>query len=170
MVEAGILTEDDRVELIEGVLIEMSPIGDAHNAHVDRVNQTMVLALHGQAIVRVQGDIRLSTWNAPISDVLVLRRRDDFYQYGGAGPADVLLIIEVADSSLSYDLQRKAPLYAGEGAPEYWVMNARDERIVVHRDPRPEGYQQVFELSGDERVSPLAFPDLVLTPNQLFGK
>lgn len=170
MTEAGILTEDDRVELIDGVLIEMSPIGDRHNAYVDRLNRTLVLSLGELAIVRTQGDVRLTAWNAPMPDIVVLRPRDDFYQYGGAGPEEVLLIIEVADSSLAYDLRRKATLYAEHAIPDYWVMSAPGEVIVVHRDPRPDGYRQIFEVRGDDHLSPLAFPDLVLTPNQLFGK
>jgi len=169
MTEAGIFN-GERVELIEGVLIEMSPIGNAHNAYVDRLAQTLILWLQGGAIVRVQGDVRLALRTAPMPDIVVLRPRADFYINGGAGPEDVLLIIEVADSSLPYDLRQKAPLYAGHQIPDYWVMSVQRKVITVHRDPGPDGYRQIFEVRGDQLLSPLAFSDLVLTPNQLFGK
>jgi len=169
MTEAGIFN-GERVELIEGVLIEMSPIGNAHNAYVDRLAQTLILWLQGGAIVRVQGDVRLALRTAPMPDIVVLRPRADFYINGGAGPEDVLLIIEVADSSLPYDLRQKAPLYAGHQIPDYWVMSVQRKVITVHRDPGPDGYRQIFEVRGDQLLSPLAFSDLVLTPNRLFGK
>lgn len=169
MTEAGILA-GERVELIEGVLIAMSPIGLKHKAYVDRLTRTFILALREDAVVRIQADVVLALRTAPAPDLTVLKPRDDFYFNAEAGPEDVLLIIEVADTSLPYDLRRKAPLYAQHIIPDYWVMDVQREIITVHRGPGPDGYRQVFEVSGDQLLSPLAFPDLVLTPNRLFGK
>ena len=120
--------------------------------------------------MRIQADVVLALRTAPAPDLTILKPRDDFYFNTEAGPEDVLLIIEVADSSLPYDLRQKAPLYAGYSIPDYWVMGVQREVIAVHRDPGPDGYGEIREVRGDEALSPLAFPDLVLTPNQLFGK
>ena len=170
MVEAGILTEDDRVELIDGELVDMSPLGDRHNAFVDRATRIFVLGLGDRAIVRVQGDLRLNPYSGPMPDLAVLRPRDDFYANGGAGPADVLLIVEVADSSIVYDTRTKAALYARHMIPEYWVADVNGDMAIVHREPTPQGYARVFSLRGEEAFSPQAFPDLVATVDQLFGR
>src|SRR5436309_14799931 len=103
MVDAGILLEDDRVELIHGEILAMTPIGPRHNAAILRANQSLVRIVGDRAIVGVQGSVRLDEYDEPQPDLYLLRPKDDFYASGHAGPADILLIIEVADSSLEYD-------------------------------------------------------------------
>lgn len=169
MVRAGILPERARIELIDGELLDMSPIGDEHDACVDRSTHLFVPAVGGRAIVRVQGNIRLSQWNAPMPDLILLKPHPRFYAGLGAGPADVLLVIEVSDTTLAYDRGRRARLYSDHGVPEYWIYDVNAVAIIVHREPSPDGYQQVFTVMGDIPLSPLAFPDLVFTPNQLLG-
>lgn len=111
MVDAGLLGEDDRVELLEGDIIDMSPIGSRHAACVDRLTRLLTIGLSEQAIVRVQGPIRLDELSEPQPDVAVLRRRDDFYATALPGPDDVMVVVEVADTTLAVDREVKAPLY-----------------------------------------------------------
>jgi len=167
MADAGIFGEDDRVELIEGDVIQMPPIGPEHNADVSKGNYLFAQTLGGRAIVQVQGPVRLSSRSEPLPDLVLLRWRDDFYRGGHPGPEDVLLLIEVAKTSVRYDIQEKALLYAQANIPEYWVENLPRRSLMVFRDPSPDGYRDTQELRGDEPVSPLAFPDVVLTPAML---
>ena len=170
MAEAGILGEDDRVELLEGEIVEMSPIGWRHQACVNRLNQRLVPALRGRAIVQPQGPIRLGEDSAPQPDLVVLRPRADFYAEGGPGPGDVLWLIEVSDTSLRYDRDVKVPLYARHGVPEVWVVDLEGEQVVVYRGPRPEGGYRFAEAYGrGARVAPQAFPDLELVVDEVLG-
>src|ERR671938_544657 len=123
MGEAGILTEDDRVELIEGEIIEMSPIGSRHAACVNRLNTLLGRHLRQTAIVSVQNPIRLDAYSEPEPDVALLRPRADYYESGHPTPADALLIVEVADTSADYDRIIKLPLYAKAGIPEAWLVD-----------------------------------------------
>jgi Uma2 family endonuclease len=167
MGEAGILNEDDRVELIEGEIVDMAPVGDRHISAVDRLNELFTLALAGRAIIRTQGSVRLNDQNEPQPDIVVLRRRDDFYARNSAGPGDTFLIIEVADSSLTWYRDVKAPLYAGTGIPEFWLVDVEARSITVFREPGPTGYGVVLTAEGGDVVSPLAFPDFVTTPQDV---
>ncbi len=170
MAEAGILHEDDRVELIEGEIVEMSPIGRRHQACVDRLTHWLVPALRGRAIVRVQGSVRLSDISAPQPDVLLLRPRQDFYATVDPGSDDVVLAIEVADTSLRYDQGIKVPLYARHGIPEVWVVDLAEERVLVYREPDPGvGYRAVEVLGRGDRLAPHAFPDLELAVDDLLA-
>ena len=169
MAEAGILGEDDRVELIEGEIVQMSPIGRGHLACVDRLNDLLVRGLGDEVIVRVQGSIRLNGGSEPEPDLVLLRRRPDFYASADAGPEDVLLVIEVADSSLAYDYGVKVPLYARAGISELWLVDLRDGSMSVFLEPAGEGYRSVVVVRGDDCVSPHAFPELVLTLGQILG-
>ena len=169
MADVGILSEDDRVELIEGEIIEMAPIGRGHNSDVDRLNWHFVRGLGERAIVRVQGSIHLRDGSDPEPDLVILRPRPDFYAAVDAGPADVFLIIEVADSSLAYDRDFKIPLYARYGIPEAWLVDLNGKSITVYRDPSPDGYRQIITVRDDERLSPQAFPEFMLTASQILG-
>src|SRR5262245_53219810 len=139
MAEAGILGEDDRVELIEGEIVDMTPIGRRHQARVDHLVELFIEGLGRKVIVRVQGSIRLSELSEPQPDLVVLRRRADFYADADAGPADVLLIVEVSDTSLPHDRDVKVPLYARAGMPEVWLGDLHGERIVDCREAGPRG-------------------------------
>ena len=168
MAEAGILAGDDRVELIEGEIVEMSPIGRLHAALVDRLLDLLMFALGRRVIIRVQGPIRLGSHSEPQPDLVVLRRREDFYAQALPGPDDVLLAIEVADSSLDFDRSVKVPLYARMGIPEAWVVDLIGELVEVSRNPSPQGYLDVRRVRRGESLSPAAFPDVSLsvTPEQ----
>jgi Uma2 family endonuclease len=169
MAEAGILRDDERVELIEGEIIDMTPNGRGHQADFDRLNQLFSLGLSQRAIVRVQGSVRLSKRSEPQPDLVLLRYREDFYANADAGPEDVLLLVEVADASLSYDRDVKLPLYARAGIPEVWLVDINRKSIDLHREPGPQGYQETFTARGDESLSPQAFREFVLTANQVLG-
>jgi len=130
MGEAGILRAEDRVELIDGEVVAMSPIGSRHGAGVDRANFVFVTTARASAIVRVQGAVRLDPYHQPEPDLALLRPRADFYASAQPGPADILLVLEVAESSLAYDRDVKAPLYARFGVPEYWLIDV-NERVLL---------------------------------------
>lgn len=169
MGEAGILSEDDRVELLEGELYEMAPIGDWHNAGTDRLNWRLSLGIGGRGIVRVQGSFRLSPDAEPEPDILVLRFRDDFYRSAPAGPQDVMLLVEVADTTLTYDRDFKLPLYARAGIPEVWIVNRAAMRIEVYREPEDGAYRSVTRVARGSAVTPLAFPDLSIPVAAIVG-
>lgn len=160
MVEVGILTEDDRVELIEGEILEKLTIGDRHAAAVNRLLRLLDRAMGDRAIVSCQNPIRLAH-SVPEPDLVLLRPRDDFYASGKPGPADILLLIEVSDSSLDQDRGEKLQHYARNEIAEFWIVNLVDNLLEVHRDPRPGGrYARVRHLGPGESVEPAAFPGL----------
>lgn len=159
MVDAGILSEDDRVELIRGEIIAMSPIGPRHSAAVLRATQALVKLVGDLAIVGVQGSIRLDEYDEPQPDLYLLRPKDDFYASGHAGPADIFLIIEVADSSLEYDSTIKMNLYAETGVPEYWIANVRDDCLVAHSNPTKTGYGTVQQFQRGQTIAPQLLPE-----------
>ena len=159
MVDAGILSEDDRVELIRGEILAMSPIGPRHSAAVLRATQAMVRIVADRAIVGVQGSIRLDEYDEPQPDVYLLRPKDDYYASGHAGPADILLIIEMADSSLEYDQTIKAKLYAETGVAEYWIADVRNDRLLVYSDRHDNSYANCRELQRGETIAPALLPE-----------
>lgn len=169
MVEAGILGEDDRVELIEGAILEMSPIGRRHLASVDRCTRLFVRGLGEGAIVRVQGSIVLGDRSEPEPDLVLLRPRDDFYASDDATFQDVLLIVEVADSSIQYDRQVKAPLYARSGVPELWIVDLNRDHLAVHRDPTDAGYATTQVFRRSETIGPVSFPDFRIAVEDILG-
>jgi Uma2 family endonuclease len=167
MAEAGILLEDDRVELIEGELIEMAAIGNRHNAAVDRLTELFVERLQRRAIVRVQGSVRLNERNEPQPDLVILRRRDDFYENAPAGPGDTLLVVEVADSSLDFDREIKAPLYARNGVHEFWLVDLEARMVTAFREPTASGYQSAVAARPGESVAPSALPDVSIAVEEV---
>jgi Uma2 family endonuclease len=162
MVGAGILSERDRVELINGEVLAMTPIGPPHGAAVDRANRAMVTAVGDRAIVRIQGSVRLNEYNEPQPDIVLLRPQADFYASRLPGPSDILLIVEIAQSSLEYDRTVKAQLYAETGVVEYWLADLGHECLFVHSDPRIGKYRTVRELHRGEAVAPQFLPDCQL--------
>ena len=169
MAEIGILTPGQRVELIEGEIVDMAPIGRRHAACVDRLNNTFAPGLSGRAIVRVQGPLRLHDHSEPEPDLIILRWRDDFYAGREPGPEDALLVIEVAETSECYDRQVKGPLYAAAGIREVWLVDLVAATITNYREPSPAGYAQAIVVTGDDVLAPLAFPDLSLTAARILG-
>lgn len=161
MAQVGILAPDVRVELIEGEIIDMAPIGSRHGSVVDKLTRLLHRAmLQDQAIVRVQGSIRLSQYTEPQPDIALLKYRDDFYEKNIPTATDIVLLIEVAQSTLAYDRDIKAPLYARAGVPEYWLFDLEQRRIVFHREPVGGEYRHVHATSAQGIVSIQALPQI----------
>jgi Uma2 family endonuclease len=169
MAQAGILSEDDRVELIEGEIVQMAAIGSRHAACVNRLNQLFSTRVTGRAIVSIQNPVRLSDVSEPQPDLALLRPRPDFYVAAHPAPHDILLVVEVADTSAGIDRAAKMPLYARAGIPEAWLADLQDARLEVHRQPTPQGYQQVQHLGRGASLAPEAFPDLTLAADDILG-
>ena len=146
LAEAGILGEDDRVELIEGELYEMAPIGSRHAGAVDWILSKLSEMAGGRAIVRCQSPIRLGERSEPQPDLALLRPRADWYRDAHPGPEDVLLVVEVADTTAGWDREVKFPLYARHGIPEAWLVDLEAGRLEIHRGPGPEGYRRIERL------------------------
>ena len=169
MAEAGVLAEDDRVELIDGEILEMSPIGSRHAACVARLTSLFAQTLGAAAIVWGQNPIHLGERSEPEPDLALLPPRADFYAAGHPGPDDVLLLIEVADTSILYDRQVKVPLYARSGIPEVWLVDLDQQHVAIHRDPTPEGYGIARVARPGETISPTAIPDLAIAVSDILG-
>jgi Uma2 family endonuclease len=170
MGEAGILKPTDRVELIRGEIVEMSPIGPRHSAFVDNLTQLLVARLAGRGIVSVQNPVVLADDSEPQPDLKILRRRSLSYKHRTPDAGDTLLLIEVAETSLAYDRSAKLRLYAETGILEYWVVDCVAEAVEIHRTPAAGGYRDVTRVAGGgATVSPEAFPDVVLTLAGIFA-
>jgi Uma2 family endonuclease len=164
MGEAGILAEDDRVELLAGEIVEMSPIGPRHAGTVDRLTRLFSSRLGARVIVRTQNPILLRAEDSePQPAIALLRPRADYYTRAHPEAQDVYLVIEVADTSLEKDREVKFPIYASAGILEAWLLNVSAGHVEIHRRPTASGYADVRLLQPDESVTPLAFPDLTLT-------
>jgi len=166
MVEAGILTEDERVELMDGVILKMNPKRTKHSVVTSQIAKPFYpLALDGKAVVRVQDPITLNDDTEPEPDVVVVKPREDAYLSAHPSPNDVLMVIEVSDTTLEYDTDVKLPRYAASGIPEVWIVNLVDNRIEVYIDPftLPDGtavYRTRTHLRKGETLTPHAFPSL----------
>ena len=170
MAEAGILGEDDRVELIEGEIVEMTPIGSHHAGIVDRLTALLSRALPTRAAnVRVQNPIRLTNLSEPQPDLTLLRPRSDFYTGAHPGPADVLLVIEVADTSLDYDRDVKLGVYASAGIPEVWIVNLSADNVEVYAQPSANGYASQRVARRGQTITPASLPDLRLAIDDILG-
>jgi Uma2 family endonuclease len=162
MADAGILAPNDRVELIDGEIFDMVPIGSAHAGKTDRINRFFArAAADGLALVRVQGPVRLDAWNEPEPDVMLLKPRADDYQSGHPNAADVLLLIEVSETSLSHDRGAKLPLYAKFGVPEVWIVDLRGAAIEVYRQPAGDAYVLKERLTSGS-VTPVLVPAVTI--------
>jgi Uma2 family endonuclease len=168
MGETGILPQEARVELIDGEIIDMPPIGSPHAGTVDYMADVLRSACRGQAIVRIQNPIFLDLHSEPQPDIALLRPRPDFYRSSHPTPADVFLIVEVADTSLAYDTQIKLPLYARHGVPEVWLVDLSNRRFIVHRTPTAAGFQDVQTLSDLSAITPLLLPGVTIDLSDLF--
>jgi Uma2 family endonuclease len=168
MAKSGIFEEDDRVELIEGEIVEMTPIGSQHWGHVERLNWLLSQKLDlREVIIATQNSVTLSPYSEPEPDIAVVRFREDFYTIRHPSPDEILLIIEVADSSLEYDRLIKMPVYAHAQVPEAWIVNLSDRVIEVFRDPTDSGYKSSFIAQSDEVLSPLRLPFLQIKPTDI---
>ena len=162
LAEVGILHEDDRVELIEGEIIIMAPIGLRHAACVGLLNRELTLALGRRAFLWPQNPVRLFPDTEPQPDVVLLRERADNYAQAPAQPSDVLLLVEVADTSYRYDHRVKLPLYARSGVAELWIVDLTRDVIEMYRDRQTDAYATTMRVERGGVVAPAAFPDIVL--------
>jgi len=160
MVRAGVFRAEDRLELIAGEIVEMSPIGSRHAACVDRLTQLISRAIGETAILRVQGPIRVEEHSQLYPDVAVLKARADFYSAEHPGPEDVWLLIEVADTSLEYDRDVKLPLYASAGIPEVWLIDLAGRCLWVFRQPAGGSYREKKRVGPEETVACLGLPSV----------
>ena len=167
MGQAGILSEDDRVELIDGEVVEMTPVGTVHTSAVMRATHALMLAAGTRAGVRGQSPIRLGDHSEPEPDIVVVRWRDDFYKTAHPGPDDILLVIEMADTSLRYDRQIKVPLYARHGIVEYWLVDLTTSSITCYTSPDGNAYRNVSVHGRGEMMSPVSLLDFRVTTDDL---
>ena len=166
--EAGILGQDDRVELLEGQLIDMSPIGPRHALAVDALTELLVSGVSGRAVVRVQNPITLDSGSEPQPDVAVVRRRWSGYPRAHPGPGDILLLIEVADTSLELDLGAKRAIYARAGIGEFWIVDLTTDTVLVHRDPDGDGYGTVTLVKPPAVLEARALTDVAIPAGAIF--
>ncbi len=167
MAEVGLLAPDARVELIEGEILEMAPIGKDHASVVDHLTHLFVHAVGDRAIVRVQGSVRLSQFSEPQPDLVLLKPRADFYRTQGASTQDVCLIIEVSDTTLRYDLHEKVPFYARHEIPEVWVVDLPDAKLRVFRTPKEGSYLDAVATNDPGVVSLSLLPDVAVDLSRL---
>jgi len=169
MFETGVLTEDDRVELIDGDIVNMQGIGPNHSAAIARLIKLFVLAAGDSAVVSPGASLRLGDYSMPQPDLMVLKPRDDFYSGQRPTAADILLLVEVSDSSLAFDLGGKRALYARQRVVEYWVVNIPGKCVHVYRDPWGDRYTQATECTLADTISPRALPVIQVAVGTLFA-
>jgi Uma2 family endonuclease len=162
MAEVGILSRSDRVELIDGEIVVMTPIGSRHAACVSSTTRALVKSAGDEAIVQPQGPVRLDRYYEPEPDFVLLRPRDDFYASRHRTPQDVLLIIEIADSSIEYDRDVKAPLYAMSGIPEYWIADLNANVLWRYSLPERGVFQRVEECRRGQSIAPQQLPTCIV--------
>lgn len=169
MGRTGILGPDERVELLDGELIEMPPIGSRHAAAVDFLSMHFARTVGDGALVRTQNPLRLADDSEPQPDLMLLRPAADRYRSAHPRPADVLLLIEVADTTLRFDRETKLPLYARHGVTEVWILDLDAERLEVYREAAAGGYRRKLERQGVESIAPLALPTVTLEVRTIFA-
>jgi Uma2 family endonuclease len=167
MAEAGILDEDDRVELIEGELFDMAPVGSKHASIVDLLVEILTLGAKGRMLVRSRGPLQIPLHNEPLPDVFLLKPRADRYRHALPLPEDVLLAIEVADSTVARDRDLKVPIYGRHGIPEAWLIDVQRQVLTVYQQPCGEGYRVSTEVSSGA-LAPASFPDITIELAELF--
>jgi Uma2 family endonuclease len=167
MGRAGILPEDDRVELIDGEIVAMTPIGSRHAACVSSAAQEFARAAINDAQIRSQNPVRLDLYDEPEPDLVLVQPRADFYASGHPTASDIVLIIEIADSSLEYDRDVKAPLYAVAAIPEYWLVDLNSNVVRRFSSPERGRYTRVEECRRGESMAPLLLPACVVPVDAL---
>jgi Uma2 family endonuclease len=170
MADAGILGEDDRVELIDGEIVQMSPIGDRHLGCVNGATDLFTAAFRGRAVVSVQNPLRLGDYTEPQPDIVLLKPRLDAYRGKHPEAGDALLVVEVADTTLAYDRDVKLPRYAAAGVPEVWIESLGADQLLVHRDPAGDSYKTCRTLTPGDSASIGAFPDVIFEVGELLGE
>ncbi len=169
MAEVGILDPEARVELLDGEIWDMSPIGDPHEACVDRLNMMLVPQVAGAAIVRVQSSVRISGISVPQPDLALLVSRPDFYVSGKPTPSDIHLLIEVADTTLVRDRDEKGPRYAESGIVEYWIVDLTSNQVLVYADPDDGRFTTSSIAKPGEVLSPRSLPSVSVAVSEVMG-
>jgi len=169
MIAAGVLTNSDRIELIDGEMVDRAPIGPKHAALTARLTKLLILAVGDTAIVSPGGPVNLGDFSEPQPDLMLLRPRDDYYAGKIPEASDVLLLIDISDSTLAFDQNTKRALYARHGVVEYWIIDVEGKRIQVHREPALNGsYVQAQGYEISDTVSPQALPEVSVMVRHLF--
>lgn len=169
MGEAGIFSQDARLELIEGEIVEMSPIGSRHAGCVLFLSRFLNRVVGDIAIVSTQNPIQLDDFTEPQPDIALLRLRDDFYREAHPTPQDVLLIIEVADTTVDYDRSVKLPIYAKAGIPEVWIVNLPADQVEIYADPNNETYKIAIEVKRGGQAQAQTISSLNVSMDMLLG-
>jgi Uma2 family endonuclease len=169
MGEAGILGEDDRVELLEGQLVDMSPIGPRHAIVTENLNQLLVTAFAGRAWLRCQDPVVLDDGSEPQPDIALVQRPWRGYPHTHPGPDDIFLLIEVADSSLDFDSTVKLELYARAGIREIWIVDLTTDLVLVHRGPSGGGYGSVVRVAAPAVLGVEALPGVTIPVAAVFA-
>ena len=160
MFETGVIAQDARVELIDGEIFDMPPIGLPHSSIVNQLTERFVLAMAGHAIVQPQSSIVLSDLSEPEPDLCVLRTEKDYYRYTPKRTEDVLLIVGVAESSMAYDRSIKVPMYARHNLPEVWLIDVQRRELHRFLEPCPDGYQKHDCLPTPATLTPTCLPEI----------
>ncbi len=159
MAEAGIFRPGERVELLRGEIVTMPPIGDHHRGSVNRLTHVLSAKFADRVYIQVQNPVVVSDDSEPEPDIALLSQKEAAWGERGAYPSDVVVLIEVAESSRATDLRVKLPLYAQTGIAEYWIVDLIDRVIRIHREPTPEGYSITALARPGERIELSAFPN-----------
>jgi Uma2 family endonuclease len=167
MAKAGVFRDDERIELIDGEIVEMTPVGPGHGASIACLTKRLVFGVGDRAVVWIQSAARVALRSVPQPDLALLRPRS--YRQANPRPDDIMLVVEVADSSLRYDRIRKLPLYALASIPEYWVVSVEGEWVEVYRSPEGAGYRESRRVHRDGAITPLSFPDVVVSVRDIFA-
>lgn len=167
MVQAGILSEDDPVELIEGEIVMMAPIGSRHAGCVMRLTRLFSDQIEEHGLVSVRNPVHLSEYSEPEPDLAVLRPRSDFYAEGHPRPADSLLVVEVAETLVEVEREVRVPLYARYGVPEVWLVDLEGEAIEAYLEPAPDGYREARRLQPGDRLAPQMLPDVEVAVDEI---
>ena len=168
MLEVGVFAESDRLELINGEIRVMSPIGIKHAVCVAKTARAFQIKLGNRAFVWTQNPILLSNYFQPQPDLAILKWRDDFYAEALPMPDDILLIIEVADSTIAYDRDVKNPLYAANGIPEMWLFDVNKKVVEGYSQPSASGYKRMQRYEKNDTLAMFAFPDIVFSWEEIF--
>lgn len=169
MVEVGILDRDSRVELLEGELVRMAPIGSRHASVTARLTDLLVPRCGQRALVVLANPIRLLPRSEPEPDLMIVRRRADYYSAGHPTAADALLVVEVSDSSIGKDRLVKVPIYARQGVPEVWIVDIDGDRVIVHTEPQNSDFRRIRTAHRGEELRPTMVPSVAITVDEVLG-
>lgn len=169
MGETGILDDDTRYELLDGVITVMPPIGSHHAGTVDQTAALCFERFAGRATIKIQNPIRLGRRSEPQPDIVIAKPRRDFYKSAHPTAEDTYVAIEIADTSLRFDRLVKLPIYATQRIGEVWIADVQAQTVEVYREPHGDAYRNVQKFRGDEPFAPLAFPDVIVTADELLG-